>query len=370
MNNLHHLYPQLLIGGHDIKDLNVKWLRSQIGLVSQEPVLFDTTIAENIRFGKEDATLEEIQEAAKNANAHDFICSLPDGYNTRVGEGGDQLSGGQKQRIAIARALVRNPKILLLDEATSALDTESERIVQNALESACRGRTTLVVAHRLSTIYNADLIVVLDKGQVVEAGTHEELLAKVGLYFDLVHAQTTGLDLPDTRSRHRTRTTLRSRSKSSRRKSRSGSQRSPRRRSNTITSSLRRMSRLARRTSSNPGSAEDDLEMTDSKATSVEVVPNYQASEDELEEDLPDVSTWRIMQKLPGRMWVAVLVGLLASVLNGLVFPAFTIIFGEVLGVFTGSSDEILNNIHPWGASFLALGLVLGVSTFIKVCVS
>ena len=186
---VHHYITQVLVGGVNIKELNLKWLRSHIGVVSQEPVLFDTTIAENIRYGKEDATMEEIQEAAKNANAHNFIMQLPKGYETLVGEAGTQLSGGQKQRVAIARALVSNPKILLLDEATSALDTESEATVQEALDRAREGRTTIVIAHRLSTIQNADIIVSIEDGRVVEMGSHSDLMAKKGLYFDLVTAQ-------------------------------------------------------------------------------------------------------------------------------------------------------------------------------------
>lgn len=172
-----------------MRELNLKWLRSNIGVVSQEPVLFDTSIAENIRYGNENVHLDDIKKAARDANAHDFISKLPNGYDTLVGERGTQLSGGQKQRIAIARALVRDPKILLLDEATSALDTESESIVQQALDRAREGRTTIVVAHRLSTIQTADVIVSIEDGRVVEKGTHAELMDKEGLYFDLVTAQ-------------------------------------------------------------------------------------------------------------------------------------------------------------------------------------
>ena len=177
--------------GYDIKELSVKWLRNQIGIVSQEPVLFNVSIAENIGYGKENATTEEIEAAAKTANAHDFISALPDGYNTIVGEGGSQISGGQKQRIAIARALIKNPKILLLDEATSALDTESEKLVQTALDKAREGRTTIIIAHRLSTIQTADVIVGINEGRVVEMGSHSELLEKQGLYYKLVMNQST-----------------------------------------------------------------------------------------------------------------------------------------------------------------------------------
>ena len=178
------------MSGRDVRGLNLQWLRSNIGVVSQEPVLFDTTIAENIAYGKNgEATIEEIQAAAKSANAHDFIMELPNGYDTQAGERGVQLSGGQKQRIAIARALVRNPKILLLDEATSALDTESEKIVQEALDKAREGRTTIVIAHRLSTIQTADVIASIDQGQVVEQGTHSVLMDNEGLYYELVTAQ-------------------------------------------------------------------------------------------------------------------------------------------------------------------------------------
>ncbi|KAK6854957.1 ABC multidrug transporter Mdr1 [Apiospora arundinis] len=189
---------EILLDGHPIQDLNLRWLRQQISLVSQEPNLFSTTIFENIRFGLigttfEDASeftvREKVEAAAEMANAHTFVTSLPDGYQTQVGEGGLVLSGGQKQRIAIARAIVSDPKILLLDEATSALDTKSEKVVQAALDKAAEGRTTVVVAHRLSTIKTAHKIVVMSGGKIVEQGTHKELIAISGDYHKLVEAQ-------------------------------------------------------------------------------------------------------------------------------------------------------------------------------------
>ncbi|XP_029970584.1 mitochondrial potassium channel ATP-binding subunit [Salarias fasciatus] len=180
----------IMLDGLDIRTLDLCWLRGQvIGFINQEPVLFASSVMENIRFGKPEASDAEVMEAAKQANAHGFITSFPDGYHTVVGERGVTLSGGQKQRVAIARALIKNPSILVLDEATSALDAESERVVQEALDRATRGRTVLIIAHRLSTIQGADLICVLSNGRVVEAGTHLELLSKGGLYSDLIRRQ-------------------------------------------------------------------------------------------------------------------------------------------------------------------------------------
>ncbi|XP_023549974.1 ABC transporter B family member 15-like isoform X2 [Cucurbita pepo subsp. pepo] len=182
----------ILMDGVGIERLQLKWLRSQMGLVSQEPALFATSIKENILFGKEDATMDEIIEAAKASNAHNFISLFPEGYDTQVGERGVQMSGGQKQRIAIARAIIKRPRILLLDEATSALDSESERVVQEALDKAAIGRTTIIIAHRLTTVRNADLIAVIQNGEVVETGSHNDLIQnQTGHYASLVHLQQT-----------------------------------------------------------------------------------------------------------------------------------------------------------------------------------
>ena len=177
------------IDGTDIKHVTLDSLRQQVGIVPQETILFNGSVYDNILYGRLDATKEEIEAAAKAANAHNFIMALPEGYNTKLGDRGVNISGGQRQRIAIARAILKDPRILVLDEATSALDTESERLVQEALNRLMVGRTSIIIAHRLSTIKNADRILVLDKGKLAEAGTHDELIAKKGLYAHLYEMQ-------------------------------------------------------------------------------------------------------------------------------------------------------------------------------------
>jgi len=179
------------VDNHDVQPLNTASLRHHFGIVSQEPVLFNRTIAENIAYGDltRSIAMDEIIDAAKNANIHSFIQSLPLGYDTMVGQKGGHLSGGQKQRVAIARALIRNPKILLLDEATSVLDSESEKVVQEALDRARQGRTCITIAHRLSTIQNADHILVVHQGQVHEQGKHQDLLKLKGIYYHLWNVQ-------------------------------------------------------------------------------------------------------------------------------------------------------------------------------------
>ena len=180
---------EILIDGNNIKDLKVRDYRKMIGMVTQESVLFNDSVYNNILMGKPDADREEVEAAAKIANAHDFITNLSDGYDTNIGDDGNKLSGGQKQRVSIARAVLKNPPIMILDEATSALDTESERFVQEALEKMMENRTSLVIAHRLSTIQKADWIVVMERGMILEQGTHKELIDKNGAYKKLVELQ-------------------------------------------------------------------------------------------------------------------------------------------------------------------------------------
>ncbi|GLJ36715.1 hypothetical protein SUGI_0738890 [Cryptomeria japonica] len=221
------LAGQILLDGVDITKLKLKWLRSQIGLVSQEPALFATSIKENILFGKEGGSMEEVIAAAEAANAHKFITQLPDGYDTQVGERGVQMSGGQKQRIAIARAMLRDPRLLVLDEATSALDAGSEKIVQDALDNASIGRTTLIIAHRLSTIRNADLIAVVGNGQVIESGEHNDLICREGgAYAALVQLQQAASNVEEAEEHHDVREEVLTRARSSSVVSKSSSLRS------------------------------------------------------------------------------------------------------------------------------------------------
>ncbi|XP_067869087.1 ATP-binding cassette, sub-family B (MDR/TAP), member 4 isoform X2 [Heterodontus francisci] len=302
----------IMLDGQDIRSLNVRYLREIIGVVSQEPILFATTIAENIRYGRKDVTMAEIEEATKEANAYDFIMKLPDKFETLVGERGTQLSGGQKQRIAIARALVRNPKILLLDEATSALDAESEAVVQAALDKVRKGRTTIVIAHRLSTVQNADTIAGLQDGVIVEIGTNEELMEAKGIYYTLVNAQTFKNEGNETHKlihegNEAELETVRT------------------------TKPLRRRS-------------------TRVSTKKVETATEKTDVDDPQDENPPNISFLNIL-KMNKTEWPYMLVGTLCSIINGALQPAFALIFSEIIAGFTfGKSGEQLTMRLRYGA--------------------
>ncbi|GFQ72411.1 ATP-dependent translocase ABCB1 [Trichonephila clavata] len=315
------------IDDNNVKNLNIGWLRGSIGFVGQEPVLFSTTIAENIRFGKNDATDAEIQEAAKLANVHEFISSLPLKYDTLVGDRGTQLSGGQKQRIALARALVKNPKILLLDEATSALDTESEAIVQSALDEARKGRTTLVVAHRLSTIRNADKIFVLSGGIIKEMGSHEELMEKKELYYQLVLSQTKEIDYiwEDDEERHVL---------------------------NRHASVLSSSSLISNESIKNV--SQRQISVCSEDVTGL----HYVFKETNDEKSMSWVRLWKI--SLPE--WPYLVFGSVAAIIMGLHTPLYGIVFGNILGVLS-STDE--TEMSDRNAFFCLVFLLMGISSCI-----
>uniref|UniRef100_A0A9J7Z4T4 ABC-type xenobiotic transporter n=1 Tax=Cyprinus carpio carpio TaxID=630221 RepID=A0A9J7Z4T4_CYPCA len=294
------------IDGHDIRSLNVRGLRELIGVVSQEPVLFATTIAENIRYGRQDVTQEEIEQAAHEANAYDFIMKLPDKFETLAGERGTQMSGGQKQRIAIARALVRNPKILLLDEATSALDAESETIVQAALDKVRLGRTTIIVAHRLSTIRNADVIAGFQNGEIVELGTHDELMERKGIYQSLVTMQV----------------------------------RNPQ--YSTYTHKL-------------------CIKLW-------HVAVEYERLSEPIFLWVPNVSFLTVL-KLNHPEWPYIVVGVLCATINGGLEPAFSVIYSKIISVFAETDQELIRKRSElYSLLFAAIGVVSFFTLFFKVC--
>ena len=186
---------EIFIDGKNIRDIDMAYYRNQIGFVQQEPLMFKDTVFNNIAYGSENPHVEQVLRAADIANAHGFISKLPEGYDTLLGERGTGLSGGERQRISIARAVMKNPSILIFDEATAAVDSETEHLIQEAIERLIRGRTTLMIAHRLSTLRNANKIVVVDKGQIIECGSPEELMAKKGKYYKLIQIQSMGEQL-------------------------------------------------------------------------------------------------------------------------------------------------------------------------------
>lgn len=305
----------ITIDGVDLKDVNLNYLRQNVGVVSQEPSLFATSIAENIRYGKLNATLDEIVAAAKKANAHKFICKLPHGYQTVIGERGAQLSGGQKQRIAIARALIKEPNLLILDEATSALDTASELEVQAALDAISGECTKIIVAHRLSTIRNADRIIVFDKGQIVEEGSHTKLMEAKGVYHNMINSQgytelNSGDDIKSNIEKSETRFSI----------------------------------------------------STDEK---VDMPP------EETEKSKEEANTSGVLLKIIKTNtpeWLSMVVGCLASLVNGASLPMYGLIFGDILGVL--SIQDIFSlryQANLYCLDFLYLGLVSGVGMFLQI---
>ncbi|XP_058478203.1 bile salt export pump-like [Solea solea] len=315
------------LDGHDIRGLNIQWLRSLIGIVEQEPVLFATTIAENIRYGRPGVSMEDIITAAKEANSYNFIMDLPQKFDTLVGEGGGQMSGGQKQRIAIARALVRNPRILLLDMATSALDNESEAIVQEALDKVRLGRTTISIAHRLSTIKNADVIVGFEHGRAVEKGKHNELLERKGVYFTLVTLQSQG----DKALNEKARQMSEKEEEPARLNiSRAGSYRA------SLRSSIRQRSR-SQLSNLIPESSVPIVGELGPRAYSVSQADkskNVPEEEEEEEEFIEPAPVSRILKyNLPE--WPYMLFGSIGAAINGGVNPVYSLLFSQILATFS-----------------------------------
>ncbi|XP_054725068.1 ATP-dependent translocase ABCB1-like [Uloborus diversus] len=356
------------LDGINVKDLTVGWLRDQIGLVGQEPVLFSTTIEENIKLGKLNATAEEVIEAAKIANVHDFIDSLPKKYKTLVGERGTQLSGGQKQRIAIARALIKNPRILLLDEATSALDTESEAVVQAALDEARRGRTTIVVAHRLSTIRTADKIVVLSEGEVKEFGTHDELMSSKGIYYQLVETQVRiNTQLMEPWHTNETK----SAEDDDEEEELNDELRELDRRMSLLSGDSDEVipGRIQRQFSSGKASLHRQISTVSNRLdrqTSAGSGQNEVPLEDEEEIVKASPAKMRLL-KISAPEWPYALVGCISAALMGFHFPLFGIIFGDILGVLAKSTEEMQESNSFFCLLFVLMAITSFIFTFLQI---
>ncbi|KAF0026456.1 hypothetical protein F2P81_021193 [Scophthalmus maximus] len=337
---------KVTLDGHDIRTLNTKWLRSLIGIVEQEPVLFATTIAENIRFGQPGVTRDEIIQATKEANAYNFIMELPQKFNTMVGEGGGQMSGGQKQRIAIARALIRKPKILLLDMATSALDNESEAIVQEALDKVHMGRTTISITHRLSTIRNADIIIGFEHGQTVEKGTHSELLERKGVFFTLVTLQNRRTTNDEVSPAHKDDFDLKKR----------GSCRS----------SKRNSVRLRSASTLSNDFVPDVLSGSPRIFLDMEITPEYKCKDD-IDEHVESAPVARIL-KYNKPEWPYLLLGSLAAFANGAVIPFYAVLFSEIIGATGSQIGMVIDSLTNIGASVIIAFYVSWKLTLVILC--
>ncbi|CAD6194446.1 unnamed protein product [Caenorhabditis auriculariae] len=331
------------LDGIPIRDYNIQWLRRTIGIVQQEPICFVATVSENIRMGDDSITDEAVEEACQTANAHEFIMQLSDGYDTVIGAGAVQLSGGQKQRIAIARALVRKPKILLLDEATSALDTESERMVQTALDKASKGRTTLCIAHRLSTIKNADNILVFDHGLIIEQGTHDELMTDdVGVYRGMVKAQEIAKGQEDTTLddvemedmiRAFNRDTAQSEEERERRQS----------------------------------LVHDSIRLRQSMISTTTQEPEWEvesAREEMLEEGGMEASLFEILKYSKPEM-KSIVVAILFAIVSGFTWPAFSILYGKLFKILSAQAADMVSQSLVNSVWFLLLAVVGAVAAYV-----
>eukprot|EP00475_Leptophrys_vorax_P021214 TRINITY_DN2894_c0_g1_i1.p1 TRINITY_DN2894_c0_g1~~TRINITY_DN2894_c0_g1_i1.p1 ORF type:complete len:1165 (+),score=378.73 TRINITY_DN2894_c0_g1_i1:197-3496(+) len=335
---------KILLDGHNIQNLDLHWMRKQIGLVSQQPLLFTGTIAENIRVGNPEASDAEVESAAKLANAHDFIKKLPNGYQTML-TGSSQLSGGQKQRIAIARAVIKNPKVLLLDEATSALDNKSEAVVQKALDEVMKHHTTIVIAHRLSTVRNADKICVFQKGQLIEQGKHEELMVLGGLYRTLVEAQSLNAAHDE---KHDEKGDPDEVVISETQEAKATDAAPERRKSFSKSKSKNAWVKLDE-------ADEDDVGDRD----------KYDPEKDKAKKDAPNVSPSRALDFVTDH-FVLLAIGVLFSMLLGVVFPGFSFVFSEMITVFyLPDYDEMRKKSLIWMGGFFAIAA--GIAIFSMV---
>ncbi|CAG8492585.1 15641_t:CDS:2 [Acaulospora morrowiae] len=346
---------EVLIDGRDIKSLNLRWLRRQFSLVSQEPVLFNTTIAENVAHGligskyenlPEEKKREMIEQACIMANAHGFIKKLPDQYETIVGERGFLLSGGQKQRIAIARAVIKDPKVLLLDEATSALDTRSEGIVQDALDKASKNRTTIVIAHRLSTIRNATKIVVMNQGVIVEIGTHDELMAKNGAYSKLVEAQRIQLFKE--------------------------AEKNPEVLNSSMIPQEDEDVLLPSRSKEEVIIPEEDYlidRVITNKSVSSAILSRRQADIEAGTKYDYEYTTWELIKKVAKinrPEFPIMLAGLFAAIVCGCVYPVFAIIFAHIIESFSKPPDQLRHDASFWALMFIVIAVVTLICNFIQ----
>ncbi|CAI2356592.1 unnamed protein product [Caenorhabditis sp. 36 PRJEB53466] len=331
------------LDGIPIQEYNIQWLRRTIGIVQQEPIIFLATVAENIRMGDDSITDAEITEACEMANAHDFICKLSEGYETVIGAGAIQLSGGQKQRVAIARAIVRKPQILLLDEATSALDTESERMVQAALDKASQGRTTLCIAHRLSTIRNASKILVFDQGLIAEKGTHDQLIRQNGIYTNMVRAQEIEKAQDDTTMDDEVSET---------------DSLSISRRLSASEDELRKSKNLVR----------DSTRLSQSMLSVTSQVPEWEiesAREEMYEEGGMEASMIDIF-KFARPEKRNIVIALIFTLIRGATWPAFSVVYGQLFKVFAEGGEDLPTNAFISSLWFILLAVTSSVSTFIS----